>query len=232
MAAASDSIHLKSIDTVVASAEEKGFAFFEGSDIAMPESFREAFAELSRAYGELQKNRFGAVKNGFAGFGMNRNTQTLEFIVSKGEYSCNPDALSENNRELRERLYANPCLQKIVDLALRLIPGHNSDGAKCVNVLMTRHEISVSGLRPHQDGFCDWLVQFNIQRSESGVAGGAVQFYEVKETSAPIAEKLLVNRFDGYVLNDNRFAHGVTPIEFTEEGAVRDVLIIRPHRDR
>lgn len=235
MSLESGSLILQSQSLISEQLKEKGYAFVEGKAISMPQSLKEAFTELSEAFGQLKKYRYPTMRYGVGGFN-NRNMQELELIFKDGVFSINESRIVSSYRMKLEdhltaqvaRLYKNHVIQKLVELALKTFPDFNSAETYQVNVVLSRHEISVSHLVPHQD-FCDWISQFNIHRSSEGIEGGVVKFSNLNGDGV-VTDRLLTEPLDGYFLDDRRFRHSASPITISKVGAVRDVLIIRRHQ--
>lgn len=223
---------LQSKSLVTDELKMNGFQFIKGEQIDLPESLKNSFNELAQTFSMFKAERYfnKRLNNYFFG---SRNSQVIEFVCENGKISMN---MAKNKNmptdETIVLLYGNTFIKKLVNLTLSVLPDYTPEKTYEINVLLTRHEVSVnSDFYAHQDSFCDWLAQFNINRSSEGIEGGEVQLFKLEDSSDNlVTQRLLSKPLDGYFLNDALYKHSASSINITKEGAVRDIVVIRRHK--
>lgn len=118
---------------------------------------------------------------------------------------------------------ANDFVRALVEALVRVLPGIDPSQRSSVSWMLARHSSSVGAMPVHRDEV-DWVAEFNVSRT-SGAFGGAIQVLDSE--GEVVAEKVLERPMDGYVIDDARYRHGVTPMTMGSDQEHRDVLIVR-----
>lgn len=207
------------------------YAVVESNCFNIPEILVQSFRELKEFYSKIDDYQFGGKD-----FLLNRKMEQGEFVLLGSKLSAFKGRFKKESTSayqfVNAEIYNNLFLQCVIKTCLSLLPDQYQDESekqpRYINVVLTRHDKSVDSLGAHRDYLFDWIIQFNIERSSQGISGGDIQIFD--KTHQLVVQKLLRSPLDCYFIKDSEFYHGATPIQVSQEGAVRDVLIIRPRK--
>jgi hypothetical protein len=210
-------------NAILSELEQNKYVFIEGKNL-FPESLRESFNELANAFNKIKTEADSLPKylrSSFESFELARGLVFGRFDVSTN-HEVSPNLQTKYFTFENTELYQNVFLKTLVKATATLL---NPQTAKGVTVFLSRHTQSASPLYLHQDRSAGRVVVYNIHRSKSGIDGGESLIGD--RTKKIVAEKLLSEPLDAYIVNNHEFYHGANAINISEKGSVRDVLIMQ-----
>jgi hypothetical protein len=215
---------------------EKGYAIVKGTNFKIPNALQNSFSELATFYSQLPNSN-----STMRGFGTKRRLDSGEFVMDQGTLK----PLKQGTHSMavaifeNKKIYENAFLQSLIEMTLKTLPNYQKSDIRNINILMTRHDSSVPDFYPHQDNALDdpegieWVVQYNIHRSSTGIKGGEIQIIDKTDRTTVKEQCLLKDPLDSYFLRDTLFRHSATAITVDEENpGVRDILVIRPRKKK
>jgi hypothetical protein len=194
-------------EEVTRSLLEAGRAVFDGDVIAMGHQQRAQLRELRSQFEELD---FQTPDNDLSEHFFDARRSRVGHMEIPGEMSGEPDGAADFVRAL-------------VEATVRALPGTDAAKRFSVSWMLARHASNVGAMPVHRDEV-DWVAEFNVSRT-SGAFGGAIQILD--DDDEVVAEKVLERPMDGYIIDDARYRHGVTPMTMGSDREHRDVLIVR-----
>lgn len=213
-------------NAILSELEQNQYIFIEGKSL-FPESLRESFNELANAF-----NTITAKADSIPSYLRAKTFESFEqargMLLGRFDVSANHEVSTNlQNKHFtfeNTELYQNVFLKTLVKATATLL---NPQTAKRVTVFLARHNQSASSLQLHKDNGAPtkWVVVYNIQRSKTGIEGGESLIGD--RTKMIVAEKLLSEPLDAYIVNNHEFYHGANGINISEKGSVRDVLIMQ-----
>ena len=217
--------------------QENKYAVVSGESYEIPESLQGSFDEFKGFYNRLKPFEGSEFFNKYRPFGIYRNSEEAEFLVSQDSVTPFLGGYPEDRGSLfsDKSLYDNEFLKNLIKTTVKILPDYTPLEDRYINVIMTRHFTSVKFLMPHHDNpdsrgdGVEWVVQYNINRSSQGIEGGEIRI--TSEDYRVIEQRLLAKPLDSYFVEDKHFKHGATAINIAEgSNAVRDIVVIRPRK--
>lgn len=194
-------------DEVRQALAEGGRAVFDGDVIGMGPRRREQLRTLRSQFEELD---YQTPDNDLSEHFFDARRSRVGHLQLPAEAATDLDDASDFVRALVEAL-------------LRVLPGADPSQRYSVSWMLARHSSNVGAMPVHRDEV-DWVAEFNVSRT-SGAFGGAIQILDAEDEV--IDEKVLERPMDGYIIDDERYRHGVTPMTMGSDHEHRDVLIVR-----
>jgi len=194
-------------DDVGRSLREVGRAVFDGDVISMGHRRREQLRVLRSQFDDLE-------------YQTPDNDLSEHFFDARRSRVGHLQLPAEAATELDD---AKDFVRALVEALLRVLPGADPSQRYSVSWMLARHSSNVGAMPVHRDEV-DWVAEFNVSRT-SGAFGGAIQIIDGEDNV--VDEKVLERPMDGYVIDDARYRHGVTPMTMGSDHEHRDVLIVR-----
>lgn len=206
------------------------FVLFKGRTIPL---------ELEEAYGKIL-NVMTRLKSLKGHNFLDRAADSGEFWVSPTEVIPFKGQYREESRAVtcfkNEELYNNPLLHSLLQFTISVLPTCHANGCY-VNVMFSKHDHSVSALRPHQDNFgmrfdqnySRFVALYTIMRSPDGIQGGEMVIHK---EGVCVAKELNDEPLSGYIVDDDDCMHGASAIEIDQDsGATRNIVVFRIRRN-
>jgi hypothetical protein len=186
---------------------DEGRAVFDGDVLQMGHHRREQLRELRSQFDELD---YQTPDNDLSEHFFDARRSRVGHMEIPSQTASEPDGASDFVRAL-------------VEATVQALPDTDPAQRFSVSWMLARHASNVGAMPVHRDEV-DWVAEFNVSRT-SGAFGGAIQIIGTDEEV--VAEKVLERPMDGYIIDDARYRHGVTPMTMGSDHEHRDVLIVR-----